>query len=143
MTNIELAVKYAWSLLSRDIPYAWGGDNPFKGFDCSGAVVEILQAVGILKHGEDYSAAGLKERFAEAAGPGPGILVFWHRHGHPEHIVHVGMCLDDLRFIEWGGGNSTVHGLEDSRRKGAWGRVRTLPWRADLAGYSDPFIGER
>ena len=32
------------------IPYRWNGKTP-QGFDCSGLVCEILQCVGILKHG--------------------------------------------------------------------------------------------
>ena len=36
----------AFSLLHK--PYIWGGDNPAKGVDCSGLVIEILKSMGKL-----------------------------------------------------------------------------------------------
>jgi hypothetical protein len=51
------AAEYVWTFLG--LPYRWGGDDPIQGFDCSGLIVEVLQAVGLLPHGSDLTANGL------------------------------------------------------------------------------------
>ena len=53
-------VEYAKCFIGR--PYIWAGNGSGKnagGFDCSGLVVECLQAVGVLANGSDYSAKTL------------------------------------------------------------------------------------
>ena len=42
-------------------PYIWGGSGS-GGFDCSGFVIECLQAFGVLPQG-DWTSQGLLERF--------------------------------------------------------------------------------
>src|SRR3972149_4205227 len=59
------AVEYLQRFIG--LPYLWGGDDPMSGFDCSGLIVEILQAVGILPHGSDFTADALYEKFQTKA----------------------------------------------------------------------------
>ncbi len=59
------AVSYAQRFIG--LPYLWGGDDPIAGFDCSGLIVDVLQAVGLLAHKSDYSAAALYEQFKKTA----------------------------------------------------------------------------
>ena len=42
--------------------YLFGGSDP-SGFDCSGLVIEVLKAVGILPHNYDETAQGLYLKF--------------------------------------------------------------------------------
>lgn len=57
------AAEYVWTFLG--LPYRWGGDDPIQGFDCSGLIVEVLQAVGLLPHGSDLTANGLYLRYSK------------------------------------------------------------------------------
>ena len=75
------AAEYAARFIGT--PYLWGGDSPMEGFDCSGLLVEVLQAHGVIERGRDYTAHGLRELFIgrdcpEITGLGyAGCLVFW------------------------------------------------------------------
>lgn len=137
--RIELAVKYIWTLLGREIPYTWGGQNPFIGWDCSGFVVEVLRAVGVMAANQDWSSATMFREYPECHGAMAGALAFYHRGGQPGVIVHVGFCLDDTFMVEWGGGSATVSGAWESAKAGAFGRVRPIMSRNNLAGFRDPF----
>ena len=58
MKSVNLR-EYALSLIGK--PYIWGGSG-YEGFDCSGFVIECLQAFGVLPNG-DWTSQGLLERF--------------------------------------------------------------------------------
>jgi cell wall-associated NlpC family hydrolase len=119
------------------IPYKWNGKTP-QGFDCSGLVCEILQSVGILRHGTVLSSRGLSKRFAGQTVDSPyrGCLVFY---GRPR-VSHVAICVDDTYMIEAGGGGSTTKTILDSVRKRAYVRQRRIDRRDDIVGYADPFM---
>lgn len=138
----ELAVRYAWTLLSRNSPYAWAGDDPMRGWDCSGSFNEVLRAVGILPHekGHGPSSSMLFGMFPPVDGPGPGVGAFWHAPRQPALIVHVALCIDGRHVIEWGGGDRGTQELEDAIRDNAFGRIRPISYRSNLAGFRDPFL---
>src|SRR4030042_7099890 len=71
----DVAVDYALHWVGT--PYHWAGDD-FSGFDCSGFIIEILRAVGIIHESEDLSADGLLARFLSRPQRAlPGALAFW------------------------------------------------------------------
>ena len=88
--------EYALAFLGR--PYIWGGDGSGRfhgGFDCSGLVVECLQATGWLQG--DHTAQGIytalkKAGWGEVALPhvvANDILFFGK---DTSHITHVAIC---------------------------------------------------
>ena len=86
-------------------PYVWGGDDP-SGFDCSGFVIEVLQSVGIIADGMDYTAHGLYNLFNQfpRVGPAqPGDLVFWLTGTRATHIE---IMVDETRSIGASGSGS-------------------------------------
>jgi cell wall-associated NlpC family hydrolase len=91
----DLLLTLAVSL--RDIRYRFGGHDPSTGFDCSGFVRYVFRhALGVsLPHNSrrQFSAGTTVERKALR----PGDLVFFRTAG--KHISHVGIYLDDGRFI--------------------------------------------
>ena len=118
-------------------PYRWGGDDAIDGFDCSGLVIELLKAVGVLPEAFDATAQGLRQRFP-AVSPQEakfGDLVFF---GTPALAGHVGMYLGSGLMLEAGGGDSTTTTDERAAKQNAFVRVRPVSRRADRLGYARP-----
>lgn len=78
------------------LPYVWGGENPNRGFDCSGLVKFTFQEFNInlphradlqYNYGQSVSMKDLK----------PGDIVFFRSGGYP--IGHVGIYIGKDQFI--------------------------------------------
>jgi hypothetical protein len=112
----EMRAKFVSSLEKLlGQPYVWGGDDPIQGFDCSGAINEALQTVGVTEHGSDYSADGLMRLFVKAGkivlalpnDPAPGgikagCLVFYLKGGEDaDHAIaeHVEAFVNDWQIL--------------------------------------------
>lgn len=121
------------------IPYRWGGDDPIAGLDCSGLIVELLQSVGILVIGGDWTAQALWERFRDrvVSKPNGGCLVFWESVSG--YVRHVELCLDGELSIGASGGGSATNTLEDAVRQNAYVKIRPIQGRGKIKGYVDPF----
>lgn len=134
-TERELALDYAWRYLGTF--YSWGGDDP-SGFDCSGFVVEILKAIGLLPRGGDWTAAGLFGLFQNKAvsEPQAGCLVFWHSN---DKIIHVEMCVDSERSLGASGGGRGTVTREDAIKHNAFIKMRPYKTRKNVYGFVDPF----
>ena len=92
--NAGLAT-YALNYLG--VPYRFGGASPASGFDCSGLVAYVSQAVLGLKlprQSEQMIAAGAPVSQADLR---PGDLVFYNTL-HRKYS-HVGIYLGDGRFV--------------------------------------------
>lgn len=135
MTLREIALRYAWTWLGR--PYIWGGDDP-SGIDCSGLVIEILAAVGLVPHGWDATAQGIFDRFRakEIPLPRPGALVFYKKAGF---LVHIGLVLEDDIVLQAGGGGSATTSPEAAWKQNAFVKLRPIGYRSDPRVYVDPF----
>jgi hypothetical protein len=123
------------------LPYLWGGDDPMGGFDCSGLVCEVLQSVGILKHGSDFTAEMLYQKFKKnlRAEPSEGCLVFW---GAPKktHIEMVIFKNDTLcQLIGASGGGSATTNLEMAKKSNAYVKIRPLDQKPGWTAIVDPF----
>lgn len=119
---------YALAFLGK--PYIWGGNGSI-GFDCSGFVVECLQAFGVLPNG-DWTSQGLLERFSRLGYAKvrkteiKGLEVcFWGK----ERATHCSIALDDKFMIEAGGGNSRSTSVSNSN---GIVRIRPLTYRTDF-----------
>ena len=132
------AIRYAWAFLG--LPYQWGGDDPIRGFDCSGFVIEALQGVGVLPHGFDTTADGLYRKFRgnETAAPGAGCLVFWF--GADGKAKHVEMLVNDLHVIGASGGGSATTSREAAAEHNAFIKMRPLGYRGGNYKIVDPFM---
>jgi hypothetical protein len=135
-----IAERIAWNFLGK--PYIWGGDDPMKGFDCSGFVIEILKSIGILPMNGDWTAQGLRKMFLEQTTPVPklGRLVFWHGRIETTKAVHVEFCLNEELSIGASGGNSEVKTEKDAILRNAFIKIRPIRTRPYLLGFVDPFI---
>jgi cell wall-associated NlpC family hydrolase len=122
-----MAVDYGRAFLG--VPYRWGGDSPMEGFDCSGFVVEILQGVGILPHGHDYSAHDLYTIFkSNTVFLGyQGCLAFWFNSERTAN--HVMILLDNEHVLGTIGGGSKTITAADAVRDNAFLAVRPLSYR--------------
>ena len=136
------AVEYLQHFIG--LPYIWGGDDPMAGFDCSGLVVEVLQAVGVIPHGSDFTAATLYERFEDKAviRGYAGCLAFWYSSNIHEKIIHVEMMVDDFHTVGASGGGSKTTTIAEAIRANAFVKMRPLSYRGDRYLIVDPFKTE-
>ena len=126
-------------------PYSWGGDD-FSSFDCSGLIVEVLSAVGIIQRGKDYTAEGLRKKFKDNYIPKPyaGCLVFFvNWEGQAKHVA---MCLDEYFIIHASGGRQNTITIQNAIKHNAYIKQDFLPdeekkRKAYKPVYIDPFLG--
>jgi cell wall-associated NlpC family hydrolase len=149
MSNIKAAYlrTQAADYASRFIgtPYLWGGDDPMDGFDCSGLVLEVLQAHGVFERGRDYTAHGIREQLIgrgcpEITGLGyAGCIVFWP--GGNNRMGHVAIMVDNEHIVHAAGGGSAVDSLDDAKKFNAYIRKDRVDYRGDGYIIVDPFLG--
>lgn len=127
--------EYAQKFIGR--PYIWGGDGSGKcagGFDCSGLVLECLQAFGILPSG-DMTAQGIYDILYRQLGwhnapknkEGSDDILFFGKD--TAHITHVAIAISGGLMIEAGGGGSKCKTPATST---GMVRIRPIAWRKDL-----------
>lgn len=128
-------MEYLWSFLN--IPYLWGG-NDFSGFDCSGLVIRVLQAVGRLPRDYDSTADILWQKFkrSEVQKGYEGCLVFWFAG---DKASHVEMMIDDMHVIGASGGGSEVTSLEKAILRNAFVQMNPIGYRKQAHRIVDPF----
>lgn len=130
------AIDYAKHFIG--VPYAWGGDDPMAGFDCSGLIVEVLQAVGLIPDGADFTAAALYDKFQEQAVATPygGCLVFCFSG---TKVYHVELMVDDYHTVGASGGGPNTHNQADAIRQNAFVKMRPLSHLGNNVLSVDPF----
>lgn len=136
----EWAIRYGLGFLGQ--PYRWGGDDPIHGFDCSGLVIEILIAAGILPHGFDATAEGLLLALKGNGAPEipasrAGAIVFFKNAAG--RVTHVELGLPGLLLLGASGGGSTTDDLEDAAARNAFVKIRPWGYRAEQTVIVDPF----
>ena len=133
----DLAVRYAWSMLG--LPYHYGGDDPMRGFDCSGLVVEVLQGVGLLLHGTDMNANGFWMRYKNksVAKGYEGCLVLWFNTAGL--ATHIEMMIDDYHTIGASGGGSATTSTDAAADQNAFIKIRPVGYRGGGYKIVDPF----
>jgi cell wall-associated NlpC family hydrolase len=116
------AADYVSKWIGR--PYFWGGDDPMAGFDCSGLIMEVLQAHGIYQRGTDRSANGIFNDFKDFElvkpyKPYAGCLVFWFSPT-TKRAVHVAMMIDKFFIVHAAGGGKRTNSLKDAIDQNAY-----------------------
>ena len=140
----KLATKIAMHFVGT--PYIWGGDDPIRGFDCLGFVIEVLKSVGILPRNGDWTASGLWDKFNRhiANSPYMGCLVFFRaREQYNSPIIHVEYCIDGVHTIGASGGGSATNNINDAIKQNAYIKIRPINKDRWIEGYLDPFGGQK
>ena len=128
------------SLRFLNLPYYWGGDDPMRGYDCSGLVQDLLAQLG-LQPPHDMTSQQIHNYFLD---PNRGLidhfdtgtLTFYGKS--KTQINHVGMILLGKTMIEAAGGNSTTVTLERAIAQNAFVRLRPYDRRKDLVAIIHP-----
>lgn len=122
----DLILSYAWSFLGR--PYRWAGAGP--NFDCSGFVIEILKAKGIVSNKFDATSQVLYNLTLEGGtiNPKAHCLAFYGK----QSITHVAYCISETHVLEAGSGNSETLSDEKAQEQGAFIRLRPIHYRKDF-----------
>lgn len=117
--------------------YLWAGNDP-SGFDCSGLIIEVLKAVGLLPHVFDDTAHGLYLRYKPQKTDtlAPGCLVFWLKDGKARHVE---MAIDKHHTIGASGGGSTTLTIADAIKHDAFVKMRPVAYRGTDYKIVDPF----
>lgn len=135
----KLLITYALSMIG--VPYLYGGSNPITGFDCSGLVVELMKAGGLVGPHFDANAQMLYDMYQKtnqdylASGgwsPALGHLAFYGKS--PKEVTHVAFCLSKDKVIEAGGGDRTTTNRTIAADQDAFVKIRPLKYRKDLLG---------
>lgn len=135
----KVLYDYATSFLGT--PYRWGGDDPINGVDCSGLVIELLLAAGVLRRGYDAPSKALHKDLVRLGSlpvqtPDFGVCIFFGKS--VETITHVGFCLNKFQMIEAGGGDATTTNPQAAAEKNAFVRIRPVSWRSDCVAMVMP-----
>ncbi len=99
----DIAVR---ALAHLGVPYRFGGDDPSRGFDCSGLVRHVYRdalGVDLPRRSEEIGRAG---RAVERERLQPGDLVFFNTQGSA--FSHVGIYIGDGRFVHAPAGRGHV-----------------------------------
>lgn len=126
----------AYSCLN--VPYVFGGNNPLAGMDCSGFIQWVLRSVGLDPPGRQ-NAQMLFDHFSKNGrwnSHQPGALIFFGQSA--SKITHIGMLVDQYRFIEAGHGDSTCTTKEIAAERGACVRISPLTLRKDVIAIIRP-----
>ena len=124
--------------------YSWAGDDAIGGFDCSGLCLEVLQSVGLIKHGLDMTADMLYRKYKDRtrARGYKGCLVFWLNNVQTK-ATHIEMMIDDFHVIGASGGGSRTKTIADAIRDNAFVKMRPLGYRGLNYKICDPFAISR
>lgn len=125
-------------------PYAWGGDNPLIGFDCSGLMNESFKSVGMMKNDEDYGAHDLRyvkfkdKPSLERNQIKPGCLLFFENaSGRIFHVEMVWDVVGDMILtIGASGGTHETTSLQQAIKQDAYVKIRP---REKYSMAIDPF----
>ena len=124
----------------KPLPYIWAGQSLETGADCSGFVIEMLDAVGILPELYDTTAAGLYDKFprySDYQDGLPGDLVYFASASG--RISHVGM-LYQAQHKGWvmmhaAGGGKSIKTKAGAYERQAWVCAQSVSARPRCRGY--------
>jgi cell wall-associated NlpC family hydrolase len=136
MMNQE-TIRYLESLYK--LPYRFGGDEPFRGFDCSGLVMEGLKAAGMPLPSADMTSQQLHDFFSFEGIKGimgPGSLCFYGESN--KNVSHVTIMINTWQCIGANGGHSSTDTLSAAILKKAFIKLRPFDYRKDLIGIYMP-----
>ncbi|MEJ8282163.1 C40 family peptidase [Pseudonocardia spirodelae] len=90
------AVAVSVALRQVGVPYAWGGGDPARGFDCSGLVRHAWAGAGVALPRTAHDQYRFGARIPAGAAPEPGDLVFY---GTVDKVHHVGLYVGQDRMV--------------------------------------------
>jgi len=124
VTDQQIFLKVAWGFLGR--PYIWGGDDPMRGFDCSGFVLECLKSIGLAGYNVDMTAEDIRQKFIARATKAAleGSLVFWLND--IGKATHIEIAVSPDFSIGASGGGSATKTVDDAIAQNAYIKVRPI-----------------
>lgn len=141
-TRRQIAIEHGLRFIGR--PYIFGGQGPV-GMDCSGLIVEICRAIGLIGRKVDLTAQMFFDKFKthRVISPNPGAFVFFGRD--ERHITHIGMVVEimpcgEALVLEAAGGTRDTDTVDEAQARDAMVTIR--PMRGDILAFIDVFKQE-
>lgn len=92
----------------RGTPYRYGGSEKGRGCDCSGLVVSVYDKVAGIKLPRNSKQQSEFCKKINKNAVRPGDLVFFATGKDPKKVSHVGIMIDDNRFIHASGSKGVI-----------------------------------
>lgn len=130
--NSKQQITYAYAMSLLGLPYSWGGNNPLRGFDCSGFIYELACMIGFSPPLR-MNAQELYNYYLFHGAPSDpkfGALCFYGKSLN--EISHIGFCLSSSLMIEAASGDHTTIDLATAVRQGACVKIRPIKYRTDF-----------
>lgn len=143
--NVSLDALYAHGVSLYGRPYIWGGDGSdktYKGYDCSGLLVELLRMGKAIPRG-DFTAQALYNLLktdAEMERRTRGSVAFFG--SSLEKITHCSWLCDGLVMLHAAGGTKWTRTPWDAMSIRASVKLEPLTVRKDLVALLFPSYGK-
>ena len=134
-------IWWTWFSAMLGRPYIWGGDDPMRGYDCSGLVQDGFAMFG-MDDPQDSTADKMWNQWDQGYADSKrvpssrlGDIIFF---GKPERASHVAIAVNHRTMFHAGGGRQTTIDHTQSIAQNAFVKFAPIDSRLDKLGIYRP-----
>ena len=141
MSLTEEKIWWTWFGAMLGKPYIWGGDDPMRGYDCSGLAQDGFSMFA-MDDPQDSTADKMWNQWDQGymesrrvAAAHLGDIIFF---GKPERASHVAIAVDHRTMFHAGGGRQSTINREKAIAQNAFMKFAHIDSRLDKLGVYRP-----